>query len=328
MPSFPPSVYHNGAWTDVKIVYINDGGIWKPARQISTMHDGFWRTVYPLDYTGFTASQPSTTSGSFVVPNTITRLRIIASGGGGGGGGSLLSGCGTVEHNAGSGGGGAAVVFFEMSVVPGQVIQYTIGAGGGVGAAYDNRRTFAGEGANSGRSGGDTIITTDNVYVVAGGGKPGRAPATGTGDFERVGSNCTQPARPGGAGGVFSLSGVTDLGSRNGGAGGAGGGNGASGGSGESVITGFAGQGGGGSGGAEAGAGGGGGGAANWPSGFNFGAGGNGGRFQTGLGGSGNGSPGGGGGGGMGGQGGGFGLMTTGFGGDGRITILYGVGIN
>lgn len=290
MPTKP--YVNNGSWQEVKLVYVNNG-TWTPARYVYVKIDGVWTRVYPIDK----ATDTYTTNGSFVVPKTVSKLKITAVGGGGGGGGALLAGCGSVNHSGGSGGGGGAVAIFTVGVTPGQTINFTLGAGGAPGAAYDNRGTFAGEGANSGYNGGDTAVTGSGFSVTAGGGKNGRAPGTGTGENERIGNNCGHSAQAGGVGGTYSLSGVTDAGSYNG-------------------SNGDAGNNGG-----ESGAPGG-------KGGNSLGNGGAAGAAQTGLGGSGNGANYGGGGGGMGGQGGGYGRMTSGFGAGGVVIIEYGNGIN
>lgn len=287
-----PYIHNAGNWQEVKLVYVNNG-TWQPARYVYVKVNGVWQRVYPIDL----GTNTYTNNGSFTVPNTVSKLRIRAVGGGGGGGGALLAGCGSVNHSGGSGGGGGANTYFTVGVTPGQVINFTIGAGGAPGAAYDNRATFSGEGANSGYNGGSTSVTGSGFAVTANGGRNGRAPGTGTGENERIGNNCGHSAQDGGVGGTYSLSGVTDIGSANGGNGGAGNNGG------ESGSPGGVG-------------------------GNSLGNGGAAGGAQTGLGGSGNGANYGGGGGGMGGQGGGYGRMTSGFGAGGVVIIEYGNGIN
>lgn len=140
---------------------------------------------------GFQNFQVKNTSGTFVVPDFIYRLRVSAWGGGGGGdSGGLVSG--------GGGGGGFGKSIF--TVIPGQVISFMVGVGGG--PSID---------------GSDTTFLT----MTAGGGKAGipNDPSLGgavTGaDFGIQGGTSEHPAPgglpgfggsapQGGSGGAFS----------------------------------------------------------------------------------------------------------------------------
>ncbi len=91
------------------------------------------------------ASLEVTASGTWTVPDRVTKAQIIGSGGGGGGGGGGTVGSG------GGGGGGAKVSIAHVTLTPGDVITITIGTGGaggaggvGAGAAADGA-----DGANS-----------------------------------------------------------------------------------------------------------------------------------------------------------------------------------
>jgi len=72
-----------------------------------------------------------TGSGNFTVPNIpgINRLIIIGSGGGGGGGGGFKV-IGFIPGPSGGGGCGAGSITDVLSVVPGQVIAFSVGGGG------------------------------------------------------------------------------------------------------------------------------------------------------------------------------------------------------
>lgn len=101
----------------------------------------------PLTKGGYTLRELLTTTGNFIVPAFIYRLRISAWGGGGGGSNS------TTGSSAGGGGGGFCS--YDVAVTPGQVIPYVIGAGGAAGT--------------TGVSGGNTTI----LALTAGGGVGG-----------------------------------------------------------------------------------------------------------------------------------------------------------
>lgn len=81
----------------------------------------------PMTKEGFNNQQYFTTSGTFIVPDFIYKLRVHAWGGGGGG---LYNATGNGQ--AGGGGGGYGRTIF--SVTPGQSIGYTIGSGGSSGS--------------------------------------------------------------------------------------------------------------------------------------------------------------------------------------------------
>ena len=66
-------------------------------------------------------------SGTFTVPDGVTSLSILAVGGGGGAGTNLALGAGQIT---GGGGSGAVGWLNNVTVTPGQVISYTVGAGG------------------------------------------------------------------------------------------------------------------------------------------------------------------------------------------------------
>ncbi len=123
--------------------------------------------------------QAFTASGTFTVPQTVTKIRVrcIGGGGGGGGGGSALT-SGGVTAQAGGGGGGAAMCSeAELTVTPGQSIAVTVGQGGngGNGGALNG---------NAGTDGAPGTVSTFGTLVYAQPGGRGQA----------GGANVTTPA--------------------------------------------------------------------------------------------------------------------------------------
>ncbi len=120
-------------------------------------------------------------SGSFTVPPNVTSLEILAGGAGAGSGGA--DGDGGVS---GSGGGGG-VVWGRLTVTPGQVIAWVVGAGGAGGATS----------TTNGSNGADT---TFGGTITAGGGTGGQSQANG--GVHGAGGTNTAPV------GFLSMSGV------------------------------------------------------------------------------------------------------------------------
>ena len=81
---------------------------------------------------GFSAYSAYSTSGSFTVPSGITKIQVILAGGGGAGGGGnpAATGGDTAQGTGGRGGGAGVLLGANIAVTPGQVIAFTIGAGG------------------------------------------------------------------------------------------------------------------------------------------------------------------------------------------------------
>ena len=129
------------------------------------------------------SQQQFNTTGSFTVPNNVYFIQVEAWGAGGGGGGSTASGSG------GSGGGGGAYCINIRSVIPGQVINYTVGTGG-AGGNYGTGG-LGGSSTISSTTGGFTTLTANG-----GTGGKGNAGAAGTGGTASGGSTNTS----GGAG--------------------------------------------------------------------------------------------------------------------------------
>lgn len=103
----------------------------------------------PIEKGGFNEMQYFTSSGSFIVPAFIYKLRVKIWGGGGGGGG-------VATQRSGGGGGGFAHGI--LNVLPGETINFTVGLGG------------AGVAAGSGGAGGTTTFKTMTALGGGGGG--------------------------------------------------------------------------------------------------------------------------------------------------------------
>lgn len=160
--------------------------------------------LLPILFLNFISSfgqvtQTFTSSGTFTVPANVYILKVEVWGGGGAGGGS------NINKQAGGGGGGGAYTFNNsISVTPGEVISYTVGAGG-VGVVAGNgsnggSSTF--KGVNAGGGFGGLRATT----------VPGAGGTGGTGGFNggsgRVGTSST-----GGGGGSSAGPGISGTGS-------------------------------------------------------------------------------------------------------------------
>jgi len=141
-------------------------------------------------------------TGTWTVPAGVTSVTVEAWGGGGAGG-SAYSGTASTANNLRAGGGaGGSFASTTASVTPGQVINYTIGAGG-VGAVEGfTHLTF-------GQSGGSTSASLNNVTFVSALGGPGgqncsllNAGYNGVGGIAPVVGNICSVAFYGGNGGT------------------------------------------------------------------------------------------------------------------------------
>lgn len=125
---------------------------WTSSRLVLKLGFGWLLTC--IGTAGVIAQTTFTTSGTYTVPPGVTSLKVECWGGGGAGGG-----CPKDNNNTGGGGAGGAFNTATVSVTPGQVINYTVGAGG-VGVA----------GGNGGNGGASTFLS-----VTAAGGQGGTA---------------------------------------------------------------------------------------------------------------------------------------------------------
>ncbi|MGY8868251.1 MAG: hypothetical protein ACKVJK_21810, partial [Methylophagaceae bacterium] len=105
-----------------------------------------------LDIISGTQAFTTAGGGTFTVPSGVTNIGIMSIGGGAAG---LAGGAaGTIS----SGGGGGAIGFKNnLAVTPGDVISFTVGAGG----------------SGSSANGGNTSVTINSVTYTAGGGVAG-----------------------------------------------------------------------------------------------------------------------------------------------------------
>jgi len=184
-------------------------------------------------YSGASA-QLFTASGTFTIPNGITRVKVTLVGGGGGAGGGQDDGC-TNEAGGGGGGGGTATKWFT-SLTPGNTLTVTRGAGG-AGSTY-NSSSYGVTGGTSSVSSGTETITT----VSATGGAGGQFGATGGGAGGAGGTGSGGDLNPSGGGGSKGgVGGGSSLGGGGGAPSGAGGLYGGGGGGGNTSGTGGAG---------------------------------------------------------------------------------------
>lgn len=168
----------------------------------------FWGFISNFQLKAQTTVNITTTgSGTWTVPCDVTSITVQAWGGGGGGYGDDLN-----DDITGRGGGGGGYTTAVLAVTGGQVINFTVGAGGTAGSPI-------------GGNGGNTTFLT----LTAGGGTGGNVGAGGTGGVASGGTTNTN-------GGSSTSTGSTTTGAAGGngagpggGTGGNGGGNGANG---------------------------------------------------------------------------------------------------
>jgi hypothetical protein len=113
---------------------------------------GWIPTIWNLNQVEFSSS------GSWTVPNNVSKILVVAVGGGGGGGGGTSS-------SGGEGGYSGHSSVILLTVSPGETLTITIGAGGA-----------GGSGTNTGGTGGNTVITgsVSGTLLTVNGGIGGR----------------------------------------------------------------------------------------------------------------------------------------------------------
>ena len=149
------------------------GGFWLCTAENNTTNPDAGGAGWTAIGTGFVNEMEIKTSRNWTVPASIWRIRVSGVGGGGGAGGGDPTHCGS--------GGGAGGWFRKIiSVVPGQVINFTVGAGG-----------VSNAGDNPAGGGGTTSVTIGATTYCTGTGGQGGTAGNGTDN-------------PGGAGGVAS----------------------------------------------------------------------------------------------------------------------------
>jgi len=191
---------------------VNIAAVPKPGYEFTSWSGDVSGTVNPIDIvmtknmtvsaifqkaTSFVFETPG--SGTWIVPTGVNSITLSAWGGGGAGG-SAFSGMATLNTQARAGGGaGASYAGVTMNVSPGQVINFTVGAGG-LGATdgfihqskgQSGETTFASLNSSTlvsalGGPGGENVSITNIVY----GGVGGLAHSTGNiGDVVYYGGN-------------------------------------------------------------------------------------------------------------------------------------------
>ncbi len=103
-----------------------------------------------------------TSGSSYTVPAGVTSIKVWAIGAGGGGAGATGS-----DSTSGGAGGAGGVAYKTFTVIPGEIINYSLGAGGAGGID-----------TNNGSSGSDTTVT-DGIATINGGGGGGGEYNTG-----------------------------------------------------------------------------------------------------------------------------------------------------
>jgi hypothetical protein len=153
-------------WVALAAILVDAGATQIPQSSIFVAQATRFTTWKLPDLTpGFAFSQAFTSSGTFIVPNTVTRLRATVIGAGGAGGSC------TGSTNVGGGGGGAGGTgkIWLANVSPGSLIPVTIGASG-VAAT-----------SSAGGAGGTSSFGTYCSATGGAGGSAGTSSASGVG---------------------------------------------------------------------------------------------------------------------------------------------------
>lgn len=137
------------------------------------------------------------TSGSWTVPAGVTSISFMIIGGGGGGGGFIST-------SRGGGGGGGSAYRNNVTVSPGQVISFTIGAGGSGGSSGSSGTNGTASSCLSATAGGGNAATSTSGG--AGGAPGGTRDGGGAGGQGGTGSS-SGGGGGGGAGGIDSTGG-------------------------------------------------------------------------------------------------------------------------
>jgi hypothetical protein len=120
-----------------------------------------------------------TSSGSWTVPQSVTKILVSGCAGGGGGSGGGTANSNTSGAGSGAGGGaGQSVIKQSISVTPGTVINITIGSGGSGGAGG----TANGGGGSVGGTGGSTTLISGSNTLLSLTGGGGASGGGGAGD--------------------------------------------------------------------------------------------------------------------------------------------------
>jgi len=127
---------------------------------------------FALDGSGLPVFITTPKSGSWVVPAGVYSITIQAWGAGGAGGSAEHTFSGISAGVRGGGGTGGSFSSTTRQVLPGQIINYTLGAGG-VGSTLDAGQAFPSD-SNSGDGGGSSVTVNDQTLVSATGGLGGK----------------------------------------------------------------------------------------------------------------------------------------------------------
>jgi len=172
----PSGIIQYGGYTGTSSSIVTNGGVGK---QYYLASDGNNYFVFEISNSYIIPRNTVVfaSSGSWTVPQGVTKILVSGCAGGGGGGGGGASN--STSGGAGSGGGGGAgqfVIKQAISVTPGSTITITIGSGGsgGSGGAPNG-----GSGGNGGNGGNTTLVTGSTTLLSlsagAGGGGGGSA---------------------------------------------------------------------------------------------------------------------------------------------------------
>jgi hypothetical protein len=194
-----------------------------PAAAPSGEAGGVLGGTYPNPSLAPTLSTTMTASGTYVVPEAATRLRITCAGGGGGGGGGGASGSGSAQ--AGGSGGAAGTTSVQVLAAVGRdqlVVSVGRGGVGGSGGAAGGNNP-----GGNGSAGESTAVTGNGISVRGSGGGGGHGADAGSTEAA-LGPAYGAPAgvftaiTTGGSGGVSGQAGGYPLAASPGGGGGGG----------------------------------------------------------------------------------------------------------
>lgn len=187
---------------------------------IEVVRKGTLTILPPISIYTNSSTVTTTGIGSFQVPTGVTEMQVSCYGGGGGGGGGASSnwpGYGGIMVADGSDGGGGGLVVGVITVNPGEVLTYWVGAGGSGGPGQHLFESFTFAWGGNGTDGIDSYVRRGSTDLVRAYG----------GDYGIGGSCRSRPSNsstfpPGKGGGGVGGQSVTVGGAANGGDGGTG----------------------------------------------------------------------------------------------------------
>jgi hypothetical protein len=166
--------------------------------------------VFCITFLSAQTVQTFTTSGSFTVPAGVTNITVEAWGGGGAGGSAVGTGAPTSYRAMGGAGGGGAYVTGVITVVPNDVISYTVAASTGLNAgttALDGGSSIFSTITAPGGSGGICVNAgTNGGHIGGAGGAGGTGTTNGGAGGSSVGyAGTTTGTTAGGGGGAGTM---------------------------------------------------------------------------------------------------------------------------